>query len=85
MEIEGSCQVQRVGWDYNLINKDIYYISLFLSSDRCRSLFTYNKFCIRWGLRDYKISQNNYSIIRMAIRDFCRVVGLNNDYKCIEY
>ena len=33
---------------------------------------------------DYDISQNNYSIIRMAIRDFCRVVGLNNDYKCID-
>ena len=75
---------KKVLWNGNLINKGIYYISHFLSSDRLKSILLYDQFCTKWCLGQNDISHRDYSIIRIAIKDYCQAVGIRINYNLID-
>ena len=63
--ISGLASVQ---WNPNLLDKNIYYISHFVTEEG--EIMAYNQFLKKWEIRSSELSSTEYASIRLALRRF---------------
>ena len=73
-------------WSEILIDKGILYLSHFLGEDshNYKSLLPHDQFLNKWNLDLHDITYNDYSNIRIAIKGYCRNVGILNNFDLID-
>ena len=73
-------------WSEILIDKGILYLSHFLGEDlhNYKSLLPHDQFLNKWNLDLHDITYNDYSNIRIAIKGYCRNLGILNNFDLID-